>query len=60
MSTQFKKFGYQAISSYEMSQENGAKSDVHWLSLTNNNGVGMQVSAQTHNAIGKMIKIGWM
>jgi hypothetical protein len=43
-----------------MSQENGAKSDVHWLSLTNNNGVGMQVSAQTHNAIGKMIKIGWM
>jgi beta-galactosidase len=32
---------------YEMPQENGAKSDVRWLSLINNNGVGMKVSAQT-------------
>ena len=32
---------------YEMTQENGAKSDVRWLSLINNNGVGMKRSAQT-------------
>jgi beta-galactosidase len=32
---------------YEMPQENGEKSDVRWLSLINNNGVGMKVSAQT-------------
>lgn len=32
---------------YEMPQENGAKADVRWLSLVNNRGAGIKVSAQT-------------